>query len=95
MRKPKRLINKIYVVLSLFKKKGIMAKDGGWSANLSDLPKIHRYGVFFFTISLYLAKSIKTITYFFKKISHFLFFHRRKIYQGEVIYKIYEKRYFF
>lgn len=49
MRKPKRLINKIYVVLSLFKKKkGIMAKDGRWSANLSDLPKIHRYGVVFF-----------------------------------------------
>lgn len=47
MRKPKRLINKIYVVLSLFKKKGITAKDGGWSANLSDLTKIHRY-VFFY-----------------------------------------------
>lgn len=95
MRKPKRLINKIYVVLSLFKKKkGIMAKDGRWSANLSDLPKIHRYGVVFFTISLYLAK-YKNNSKFFLKISHFLFFHRRKIYQGEVIYKIYEKRYFF
>lgn len=39
-----------------FRKDGIMAKDGGWSANLSDLPKIHRYGVDFFTIRLYLAK---------------------------------------
>lgn len=49
---------------------------------------------FFFTISLYLAK-YKNNSKFFLKISHFLFFHRRKIYQGEVIYKIYEKRYFF
>lgn len=44
-----------------------MAKDGGWSANLSDLPKIPRYGVvFFFTISLYLAKYKNNSIIFFK-----------------------------
>lgn len=48
MWKLKWLINKIYVVLLLFKKKrGIMVKDGGWLVNLLDLFKIYRYGVVF------------------------------------------------
>lgn len=56
-----------------FRKDRIMAEEGGWSANLSDLPKIHGYG-FFFTISLYIAKYKNNSIIFFFKIGHFLVF---------------------
>lgn len=56
-----------------FRKDRIMAEEGGWSANLSDLPKIHGYG-FFFTISLYIAKYKNNSIIFFLKIGHFLVF---------------------
>lgn len=62
-----------------FRKDGIMAKDGGWSANLSDLPIIHRYGVgFFFTIRLYLAKYKNNSIILFKKLVIFCFFIKEK-----------------